>query len=73
MNNIMGIKYADYDFVEDVKTLIIEDEDVSCSSEVQKKIDNFNSGILLKVDKGIGSKVKILSVTEVTEDNVLDI
>jgi len=58
----------DFELAEDTQELFAKNDDVKCeNSKVEEQLRGFNSGVLLKVTKSIGSFTIIHGVEEVTE------
>ncbi|MFA4887939.1 MAG: hypothetical protein WC595_07045 [Candidatus Nanoarchaeia archaeon] len=67
-------KISDFELVEDLQDFIKSNPDVIFDDlGVKETINEFKEGTLVKVDKEIGSSIKIVSVEEVTEELIAKI
>jgi len=61
-------KLVDFELAEDLQEFIKLNPDVVFDNlDIKKSIEDFAIGTLVKVDKEIGSQIKVISVEEVTE------
>ena len=72
MENKKSVKFQE-DMLADELKFQIKDVDFYCPESIIKEVEKFKGFELLSVEKELGSKVKILKVTEVTKDNVLTV